>query len=390
MSTKDKADLDGELDETLDDFVEAFPGNKRVWTVPRPSKCTSSAYLENLSAFAENGGIDLILSSMKDNELSDKAGEFDLNVLACLFSAVSLPALVYHKGVIADFGADLSKVARAKLLGAPDKALRDMRREAIDAILRACEVFNKRLLTREERKPDLDELKLDVCLLCINSSFLQRRIQGISDLSTLIKHCRLQSYTAPDAGKAMIDWIVKNKVIDAVFDPAKTHLQIVQRCDELIKLLSAEDELTDERLTMFWALTKTEMRLDIYKIVSDCAYGLKQPHLEFIFDRICNGIPAAKLDMEDFNCLSELGRCSRDRESSFHQNVTTFFWRIATGGDHADPVGSLEVIEHCSTKYRELIKYNTSLEKKQEMCIDLVKLINEGNLTSSVACIQLM
>ena len=108
MSTKDKADLDGELDETLDDFVEAFPGNKRVWTVPRPSKCTSSAYLENLSAFAENGGIDLILASIKDNELSDKSGEFDLNVLACLFSAVSLPALVFHKDVIADFGADLS------------------------------------------------------------------------------------------------------------------------------------------------------------------------------------------------------------------------------------------------------------------------------------------
>lgn len=188
----------------------------------------------------------------------------------------------------------------------------------------------------------------------------------------------------------MIDWIVKNKVIDAVFDPAKTHLQIVQRCDELIKLLSAEDELTDERLSQFWALTKTEMRLDIYKIVSDCAFGLKQPHLEFIFDKICNGIPAAKLDMEDFNCLSELGRCSRDREAPFHKNVTKFFWRIATGGDHEDPVGSLEVIEHCSTKYREMIKYNTPLEKKQEMCIELVRLIKEGNLTSSVACIQLL
>ena len=164
----------------------------------------------------------------------------------------------------------------------------------------------------------------------------------------------------------------------------------MQRCDELIKLLLSEDELTEERLQQFWALTKTEMRLDIYKIISDCAYSFKQQHLDFFFDQICNGIPASKLDMEDFNTLSELGKCSRDREAKFHQNVTNFFWRIATGSGDSDAVSSLEVIEHCATKYRDLIKYNATLEKKQEMCIDLVKLIKDGNLTSSVACIKLL
>ena len=118
--------------------------------------------------------------------------------MACLFSAASFAAAVYHKDVVADFGAPLLVEARKKLLGAPDKALRDMRRDAIDAILRAVEAFNKRVLKREERKASLDELRLDVCLLCINSSFLQRRIQGISDLTSLIKHSRLATYTNPE------------------------------------------------------------------------------------------------------------------------------------------------------------------------------------------------
>lgn len=55
------------------------------------------------------------------------------------------------------------------------------------------------------------------------------------------------------------------------------------------------------------------MRLEVYKIVSDCAYSFKVPHLDFIFDKIGNNIPGDKLDMEDLNCLAELGRYARDR-----------------------------------------------------------------------------
>jgi hypothetical protein len=41
MSSKDKADMDGELDETLDEVIEPINGASRAWGVPRPRKCTS-------------------------------------------------------------------------------------------------------------------------------------------------------------------------------------------------------------------------------------------------------------------------------------------------------------------------------------------------------------
>lgn len=171
-STKDKSDADGEVDEGLDDFINPYEGCSRSWAVPRPRKCTSRAYLTNLSMFCEAGGLQVILDSIRDNECSDKNDEFNLTILACLISAASLPALTYHKAVIADFGGQLVTEAKKKLLGAPDKALRDMRREAIDAITKAVDLFNKRLMKREDRKPALEGLKLDVCLLCLSSSFL--------------------------------------------------------------------------------------------------------------------------------------------------------------------------------------------------------------------------
>ena len=59
---------------------------------------------------------------------------------------------------------------------APDKALRDVRREAIEAIIKAVDSLNKRIVSKEEREKVTELLKLDVSLLCLNSSFLQRRI----------------------------------------------------------------------------------------------------------------------------------------------------------------------------------------------------------------------
>jgi len=56
------------------------------------------------------------------------------------------------------------------LLKAPDKALRDVRREAIEAIVKAVDSLNKRIEKKEEREKITEIFKLDVSLLCLNSS----------------------------------------------------------------------------------------------------------------------------------------------------------------------------------------------------------------------------
>lgn len=72
--------------------------------------------------------------------------------------------------------------------------------------------------------------------------------------------------------------------------------------------------------------------------------------------------------------------------------VTQFFWKIATAaaGYPNEKASSLEVIDHCSKKYREMVKYNVSLEKKREMILELGKLIKSSDIGSSVACLNLL
>ena len=48
-------------------------------------------------------------------------------------------------------------------------------------------------MTKEEREKESEILKLEICLLCLKSAYLERRIQGIKDLNQLIRNIRMMS-----------------------------------------------------------------------------------------------------------------------------------------------------------------------------------------------------
>jgi hypothetical protein len=60
-------------------------------------------------------------------------------------------------------------------------------------------------------------------------------------------------------------------IFDILFDHKRTHLQLIQRSDEILKLLLSEDMLDEGLMQQFWSLTKTDLRLETYKIISDCS-----------------------------------------------------------------------------------------------------------------------
>jgi hypothetical protein len=66
-------------------------------------------------------------------------------------------------------------------------------------------------------------------------------------------------------------------------------------------------------------------------------------HLDYILDQIKNHTPIEKLDMEEFNCLSELGRYPKDSEPGFHEKVAEFFWDLIVSRS----TNNLELIDNC-------------------------------------------
>jgi len=114
------------------------------------------------------------------------------------------------------------------LRDAPEKSLRDVRREKIESIIKSIDCFQRRLISREEREKQTEVLKLEISLVCLKSSYLERRIQGIRDLNQIIKNLRMfSSNNKAFTAHFLITWMQENGVFNILFDPKRTHLQIV-------------------------------------------------------------------------------------------------------------------------------------------------------------------
>jgi hypothetical protein len=137
-------------------------------------------------------------------------------------------------------------------------------------------------MTKEEREKDTEVLKLEVSLMCLKSNYLERRIQGIKDLTQIIKNNRMfsnKSFT----GVFLIEWMQNNEVFSIIFSHKTTHLQLVQRSADILRLLLTENMFSQELMEMFWNLTKSDYKFEVYKILNDISYYLAQPHIDYFF-----------------------------------------------------------------------------------------------------------
>jgi len=196
--------------------IKPEEGHSRVWAVPRPKKCSSKEYIRHINYFCHQGGLDLILDIISKTEITDQTDGYNLCVMAILLSLISLPAQIFHNSVISEYGPKLIESSKERLLASPDKALRDVRREHIEAILKAVDNLNKRIVDRSEREKQSEFLKLEVALLCLNSSYMERRIQGIRDLNQIIRNNRIYAGRFP--GKILVEWMKTHGVFDILFD----------------------------------------------------------------------------------------------------------------------------------------------------------------------------
>lgn len=121
----------------------------------------------------------------------------------------------------------------------------------------------------------------------------------------------------------LIEWMKEHQVFQNMWDPKKTHLQIVQRTDTIFLLLLKEDKFETDLLKLFWSLREDGYQAEVFKIISDNCFWLKEHHVAFIFDELTNA-PAEKLNTAEFDCICDLGKYNKSTE--FSTKVCDFFW----------------------------------------------------------------
>jgi hypothetical protein len=105
---KEFGDSDDEIEEDHDDNILPEEGMDTVFAVPRPWKCSSSAYIHCMNLFGNLGGFDTILkllteAEMVDDSEKDKEG-LDVAMMGMLAQCITLPYVVFHKKFIKDNG----------------------------------------------------------------------------------------------------------------------------------------------------------------------------------------------------------------------------------------------------------------------------------------------
>lgn len=114
-------------------------------------------------------------------------------------------------------------LAKKALRDAPEKQLRDVKREKIESMIKSVDLLQRRTLSKDEREKETETLKLDVCLMCLRANFLERRIQGIRELNQIIRNNRMLNNKSL-TNQQIVEWLEQNDVYNIIFDNKKTHL----------------------------------------------------------------------------------------------------------------------------------------------------------------------
>jgi len=175
----------------------------------------------------------------------------------------------------------------------------------------------------------------------------------------------MKTETKAFTAEFLIEWMREHQVFQNMWDPRKTHLQIVQRTDAIFLLLLKEDKLDDELLSLFWSLRENDYQTEVFKIISDNCFWLKEQHVSFIFNELTNA-PAEKLNTAEFDVICDLGKYNKSTD--FSTKVCDFFWQIVLNSSKYNR----ELIDNCIKKFAEMIKY-WSITRKTPFITELAK-----------------
>lgn len=143
---------------------------------------------------------------------------------------------------------------------------------SFQAIL-ATKMIKVRYMPDSQAKEEMEVFKMRFIKKCLESQFLERRIQGIKDLNEVVKDATLMH--KGDETQKIIQWILENGVLNTIWEPKKTHEQIVKRSEDILSCFLKADLLTEPLLEMFWSLTKSDYKLEVFKILNNVDYYLE-------------------------------------------------------------------------------------------------------------------
>lgn len=89
--------------------------------------------------------------------------------MGALAQILTLPCPIFHKKFIQEKGKQIAEVIKQRLLSQSDAAMRDVKKDQIDSIIKSVDSINRRFMSKEERDRDAEIFRLELCSKSLKS-----------------------------------------------------------------------------------------------------------------------------------------------------------------------------------------------------------------------------
>jgi hypothetical protein len=248
-------------------------------------------YVNGINYFFRKEGGERLINSIKNKE------KITLDLFALLIDFVEniYSFLHYHfaKYYLKEFG----KKCFDYLLEFGQSDARNFKKEKIDVILRKLRNILMKVYTETDVNAFFDVFTIDFGINCLSSINLEKKLIGLKILSSsLLETMRINSNqvmvsTFNDKHVSSHDLLSKireKNIIDQIFG-SSTHVQIIQKSNDLFKCFLMGNFLSPSDLLKIYGLTNSsdiEMRNSIYKLLQSNFYYFSTNLAEFLILKV--------------------------------------------------------------------------------------------------------
>lgn len=288
----------------IDEKIEYIHNEKKTIIIGRPSNFLYF-YGLFLKSFADLKGFDFLISNLDENYSAD--------LLYITFYIIHSSISYFHKDYLNDIAEILYSFSKKYLEDLSSGDGKHIRKEILDIITKVLKILSHIDSKNNHFLHELEDFSITCSIKFLKSTSLDKRIQAIKTLVDIIKTSKADK----DKSIRVLKIIEEHKVFNEIFG-ANSHIQLINKSQELLEIMIQEDKLSDNELEIIWNATNKgdlEGKLAILKLLQYLSKLMKPNHQNSLLKNIFNTKPVDLIN-DEIELLIELSSNSQNKESN--------------------------------------------------------------------------
>ncbi|CDW78729.1 UNKNOWN [Stylonychia lemnae] len=317
-------------------------------------------FMNFINYFAELGGFDAIIDYLKvGSETSED--KIPLDIITMMTSPFKNCNEIFSPTFAQKFVFNVRDILISRIRNISEKELKEIDKEIIGRVLNDLKEFLTLFLNEEETAEIVETNQLLVALRFLKSTYLEKRLKGISEIKFMIERLdmaqkqaqiqilqqqqrfankmyfdnemnQLKNFRSPKwlTQEKMRDWLLNEKILEIVLGE-NTHLEIVKRSSCILKFLAKLDSLPLDSVDLIWKsqLGKhEEMVRVVYQMIQELVPFTQHKYIDMFYQKI-QQVPTSQYDdkflefLKDFTMKSlESYYDTKHNEDSINESNT--------------------------------------------------------------------